>query len=44
MGQLFTANQVLILGIVTHLTDSKLAVFISSMIEVFLSVLEGDTP
>jgi hypothetical protein len=44
IGKLFTANQVLILGIVGHLIGSKLAVFISSMIEMFSSVLEGDTP
>lgn len=44
IGKLFNANQVLILGIVDHLTRSKLAEIISRIIEIFSPVLEGDTP
>jgi mRNA interferase MazF len=42
-GKLFTANEVLILGIAGHLTSSKLPEVISHMVARFSSVLEADT-
>jgi mRNA interferase MazF len=43
LGKLFTANEVLILGIAGHLTDSKLAEVISLLVGMFSSALEDDT-
>jgi len=43
VGKLFTANEVLILGIAGHLTDSKLAEVISLLVGMFSSALDDDT-
>ena len=43
VGKLFTASEVLILGIAGHLTDSKLAEVISLLVGMFSSALEDDT-
>ena len=43
VGKLFTASEVLILGIAGHLTDSKLAKVVSLLVGMFSSALGDNT-